>query len=195
MDVGLLGEHVLGKREHDRPRPARGGDGERPRDRLRQRVDVPDLVRPLRERREHRLEIDLLERLTAAILAGDLTDEQEHRRRVLERDVDTGRGVGRTGPTRDEADARASGELAVRLGHARRARLHAAHDELDLGGVVERVERGEVALAGDAEDAVGPVEPELVDEDPAARPHREMGRSKNTVALCCFGLFAFSGSR
>jgi hypothetical protein len=52
---------------------------------------------------------------------------------------------------------------------------------------VKRVERGEVALAGDAEDAVDPVEPELVDEDPAARP-QEMGRSKNTVALCCFGL-------
>ena len=36
---------------------------------------------------------------------------------------------------------------------------------------MERVEHGEVALAGDAEGELGAVDDELVDEEPAARPH------------------------
>jgi hypothetical protein len=40
---------------------------------------------------------------------------------------------------------------------------------------MQRVERGEVALAGDAEDHLDAVEHELVDEDPSAGSGRHCG--------------------
>ena len=66
----------------------------------------------------------------------------------------------------------AARELPVRVGHVRRARLVPA-DHVAQVGVVQRVEHGQVALPGDAEEEVGAVNPELVDQDlPAAAAHR-----------------------
>jgi hypothetical protein len=60
--------------------------------------------------------------------------------------------VGRARPARHEADARAAAQLALRLGHERRATLVAAGDETDaLALRVEAVEHGEETFAGDAE--------------------------------------------
>ena len=97
----------------------------------------------------------------------DLADEQDQRRRILHRDVDAGRGVGRARAARDEADAGPAGELAVGLRHHRRAALLAADRDGDRG-VVQRVEHGEIALARHAEDVLDAVRRELVDEDLAA---------------------------
>ena len=84
--------------------------------------------------------------------------------------MDAAGGVRRAGATRDHADARPAGELAVGVGHVRCADLVTARDEADRR-VVERVEHRQVALAGHAEGDVHPVHHELVDEEPASRPH------------------------
>ena len=58
-----------------------------------------------------------------------LPDEQDQRRRVLERRVHADRRLGRAGAARDHAHAGPTGELAVRLRHVRRARLVAARHQ------------------------------------------------------------------
>jgi hypothetical protein len=96
-----------------------------------------------------------------------LADEQDHRRRVLERGVHADRGVRGARAAGDDRDPRPAGELSVGVGHVRRAGLVPA-DHVAEVGVAQRVEHRQVALAGDAEEAVGAVDPELVDEDLAA---------------------------
>ena len=191
-DIRLLGEHVLGEREDDRPGPA----GQRERERLGHVLGNPgravDLPRGLRDPAEHLRVVELLPGLAAAKRARHLPDEEDHRRRVLLRRVHADRRLRRAWPARDEADARPAGELPVRLGRVGRALLVAAGDQADRR-VVERVEHGQVALAGEAEREVDAVQLELVDEDPAAGPHS--GTSRRTVARWSRGLSSSAGSR
>ncbi len=63
----------------------------------------------------------------------------------------------------DEADARAACQLAIRLGHHCGAAFLAGVDDLDFG-VVHRVQRGEIAFAGDAEYAVHALCFEAIDQ-------------------------------
>ena len=109
-----------------------------------------------------------LEALAVAVAARDVADEQDHRGRILEGDVDPGAGVGRAGAAGDEGDARPPGHLAVGVGHVGDPALLPADDGVDLGRVVERVEHREEALAGNGEDAVAALDAKLVDEDAAA---------------------------
>ncbi len=130
-------------------------------------VGAVDLRDPLRHRPEHVPEVDLLERLALDLVGGHLADEQNQRRRVLERGVHADRRVRRARAARDDGDARPAGELAVGVGHVRRAGLVTARDQADRR-VVEAVEHREEALARHAEDDVGAVDDELVDEQLAA---------------------------
>ncbi len=83
--------------------------------------------------------------------------------------MDADGGVRSAGPARDEHHARPAGQLAERVGHVGGAAFLPAHDELQpVGGVVEGVQHGEVALAGNAE-RVG-------------RPLREQARHENLPA-------------
>jgi hypothetical protein len=84
--------------------------------------------------------------------------------------MDPHRRVRGTRAPRDEDDPRTARELPVCVGHVRGAALLPAHDETDPR-ITEGVERGEKALARNAEDRVDAVDAELVDEDPASRPH------------------------
>jgi len=109
--------------------------------------------------------VDLLEGLAVALAARDLADEQDHRRRVLERRVQADRGVARAGSARHEAQARSTAELALRLGHVARAALLPTGDEADaIAMLVEAIERGEEALAGNAEDGVRALREQRFDE-------------------------------
>ncbi len=71
-----------------------------------------------------------------------------------------------------------------------------ARDDEPQRRVAQRVEDGQVALAGDAERQLGAVQDELVDEDlPAAAAHtRTTGCSKYTVGRWVFGFSASAGS-
>ncbi len=192
-DVRLLAEDVLRQRQHDGP----GSPGERDRERLCHVLRDPrgavELPRGLRDATEHPRVIELLPRFPATERAWHLPDEEQHRRGVLLRSVYTDRRLGRARPARDEADAGSARELPVRLGRIRRALLMSAGDEPDRR-VVERVEHGEIALAREAERELGTVQLELVDEDPAAGPHRSRGSSESTVARWSRGLSSSAGS-
>ena len=124
--VAVVALHVLRQADHDGPGPAGRGDVERAAEQLGDARGVVDLEHLLRERPEHRPQVDLLERLAIALLAGHLADEQDHRRRVLERRVDADAGVRRARAAGDQADAGPAGQLAVRLGHVGGAAPRAA---------------------------------------------------------------------
>src|SRR5690606_2349604 len=80
-------------------------------------------------------------------------------------DVQADGGVARARAAGHEGDAGPAGQLAVGLGHIGDAAFLPADDEIDPGRVVQRVERGEEALAGNGEDAIAALREELVDED------------------------------
>ncbi len=135
---------------------------------------------PLRETEragaEHLAVIDFLERLAITLLARDLPDEQDHRRRVLERGVHADARVGRARAARHEADAGAPAQLALRVGHERGAAFLAACDEAHaIGVLMKAVEHREVALTRHTEDGVDPLLDQTFDQRVArqACSHRD----------------------
>ncbi len=155
-----------GQREHDRSRPARHRHAKCARDILGNALGPIDLRGPLRHAAVHPAIVDLLERLAIDEVAADLADEHDQRRRVLRRRVDADRGVRRAGSARDEGDAGAACQLAVRFGHVGGPAFLPADDEPQLvADVVERVQHGQVALARDAERERGALRDQVGDED------------------------------
>ncbi|MGC0388810.1 hypothetical protein ACVIU7_003897 [Bradyrhizobium liaoningense] len=161
---GGLGQHVLRQRDHHGTGAALHGDAEGARHQLRNAVGAIDLDRPFRHGAEHRLVVELLERLALAHAGVDLADEQDHRRRILHRDVDAVAGIGRAGAAGDEADAGAAGQLAIGFRHHRSAAFGPAYHDVDRA-VMQRIERRQIALARHAGDALDALGDELIDQD------------------------------
>jgi hypothetical protein len=115
--------------------------------------------------------VDLLEGFALHGVAGDLADEQDHRRRVLLGDVDPGAGVGGAGSPGGEADAGPPGELAIGLRHHGGPAFLAAYQEAQVGRIEKRIEHRQIAFARHAEGQVGAVNPQLVHQNPPATPH------------------------
>ena len=174
-----LDQHVLRQRHHHRPGPAVGCRVEGPRHQLGDAGRIVDLGRPLGDRAEHRAVVELLERLALAHFTRDLADEQDHRRRILARDVQAGRRIGGARPAGDEADAGPAGRLADRFRHDRGAALLPADRDRDVA-VVEGVERRDIALARHAEHVMHAVDDELVDQDLAGGPGAVIGAHDKT---------------
>jgi hypothetical protein len=143
--------HVFGQGQDHRPGPPGCRDLERLIDQLGDALGQVDLGHPFGQRREHPAEIDLLKRLAVDLVAGDLADQHDHRRRILKCGVDADRGVAGAGAPGHQQHAGSAGELAVSLGHERGAPFLAAGHQTDFRRIVERVEHFEKALAGDAE--------------------------------------------
>ena len=135
---------------------------------LRDPLGPVDLGHPLGHLPVHAPVVHLLEGLAIQHPAAHLADDEHQGSGILERDVDSGRGVGRARPAGDHAHPGPAGQLAVRFGHHRGAALLAADHRLDARKVVEPVDRGEKALPRHEEDPVAPLDRELVGEDPAA---------------------------
>ena len=158
-------EDVLGQGDDHGPHPALKGGGEGALDHLDGAFGAFDLGGPFGQTAEDLAVIDLLEGAAAAVGQGDLADEQDHRGGVLMRRMHADGGMGRAGAAGDHADAGLAGQLAVSLGHIGGAGLVAAGDDLDrVAHIGEGIEDGEIALAGDAEDAVDAVHDEGVDD-------------------------------
>ena len=164
---GGFGEHILGQRQHDRAGTARGRGEEGARDELRNPPRIVDLRDPFRHRPEHQPIIDFLERLAFHHVAPDLAEEQNQRRRVLERDMDTGRRIGGAGSAGGERDARAARQLAIGIRHHGGPAFVPGVDEAHALALVHTVERGQKALAGHAEHGVGAVQGQLLDQNMA----------------------------
>ena len=149
-----------------------------------------DLRHPFRERRVHLAEIDFLKRLAVDLVTRDLTDQHHHRRRILVRGMDADRGVARAGAARHEQHAGLAGQFAVGLGHEGRAALLPAGHEADFGGVVERVEHFEIALAGDAERHLDTVRAQRRDDELAAAQFGQVGRHFFSLVVAAHLLWA-----
>ncbi len=165
--LGRLGQHVLGQRDHHRSRPALHGDMKRPLNDLRDLRRVVDLGRPFGDRAEKSPVVHLLKGPPTEHRPLDLADEQDHRRGIMLGDMDAMRGVGCARAAGDEADSRPAGQPAFGQRHHRRPGFLAADRHLDRR-IVERVERREIGLAGDAIDALDALNDKLIDENPPA---------------------------
>ena len=120
---------------------------------------------------EHLPVVELLEGLAVALIAGDLADEQDQRRRVLERRVQSDAGVGRPRPAGDKTDAGAAAELALRFSHESRAAFLATSDETDFFGMlVEAVEHGQIAFARHAKNRLDTLCDQRFDQQMAGNP-------------------------
>ena len=181
-----LAQHVF--REHDHHRAGPSGSRQRKcsRRQLRDAGRVVDLHHPLGHLAVHSAEVELLERPAPKKGARDLSDEEDHRRRVLIGRVHADARVGRARTARNETDARPASEFAVGFGHVGGAAFLPAHDEADLlARVIERVEYGEVALARHAVGSVDAMDEELIDEDlcAGAGPRRAAVRENRSRAI------------
>ena len=172
VDLDLSGQDVLRQRQHHGSGAPAAGLRIRAREHLGDALGVVELERPLRHRAEHGLVVELLERLAPALVARDLADEHDQRRRVLARGVDAGRRVRRARPAGDEAQPGAAGELAVGVGGVGRGAFVPAVDDAERVAMrVEPVEQSEVGLAGHAERQVGAVRHQRVRQHLSPRPH------------------------
>ena len=115
------------------------------------------------------------------------------------------RGVARARAARHEAQPRPAGELALRLGHVARAAFVAAGDEADaVAMLVEAVERGEEAFAGNAERGRRALRDQRFDEGVAGGARRREGHERSSVqrdredrrrgAAVCLGVRPHIGS-
>ncbi len=136
---------------------------------LRDAGRVVDLRHPLGDAAEDRAVVHLLEGAAAPHGAPDLADEEDQRHGIMFGDMQARSRIGGTGTARHHADAGAVGQPGAGIRHHGGAGLVAADGERD-GGVVERVEHREIALARHAEDMVDALRHEPVDEDLSARP-------------------------
>jgi len=165
-DARARRQYVFGKREHDRSHPPAHRRLERTCDVLGNAIDSIDLRDPFRHRPEHAAVVDLLERFAIDEIGAHLTDENDHRHRVLECRVHADRGVGRAGTARDHHHAGSAGELCVCVGHVGRAAFLPADDEAQAIAMrMQAVEDGEVAFAGNAEHSVDALADQRVGDD------------------------------
>ena len=159
-----------GSDNDDRAGPAGGRDRKGAGDEFGNARGVVDLDHPFGDVAEEAPVVDLLEGLALLGVARDLADEQDHRDGILHGDVHAGRCVGGAGAARDEADAGLAGQLALAIGHHRRAAFLAADDGADRR-IVQRVEHGKIAFAGHAEDALDAVGFQRLDDQLSAGFH------------------------
>jgi hypothetical protein len=166
-DLRHFGEHILRQGDHDRAGAAGGRHMEGAGHDFGEARRIVHFRGPFGERSEGGAIVELLERLAFAHAALDLADEENHRRGILLGDVDARRGVRRPWAAGHEADARTAGELAVGFRHHGGAAFLAAYGHVDVR-VMQRIQRGQVALARNAEDVINPVQSKLIDKDLAA---------------------------
>ena len=191
-DRRCFDQHVLGQRDHDRPRTALHRDVIGALHDFGNPRRVRDLGRPFGRRAEEGAVVHLLERAAPRHRALDLADEEDHRRAVVFGDMHAVGGVGRSGAARDETDARPTRQPARRQRHHRGAGLLSADRDLD-GRIVERIERCEIGFARHAIEALDPLSDELIDENLPARAGGRRWRHE-TLPTASEGLGARSAS-
>ena len=128
---------------------------------------IVDLGDPLRDLTKEGLEVYLLEGFAVPPLPGYLPEEQDHRRRILTPDMQPGRSVRRPRTPCRHHDSRPSRELPPGFGGHRRPAFLPADRHLDRA-VIERVEKRQIALAGDAKGPLDAVPDKRISENLSA---------------------------
>ncbi len=88
--LDLVAQHIFRDREHHRAGAAGGGDAVSAGDIFGNAARVVDPRRPFGDRREESGKVDFLKALAVLVGAVEVADEQDHRGRILEGDVDAG---------------------------------------------------------------------------------------------------------
>ena len=156
LNVGGWSVEEIGRNgQNHRPRPP---TGRRQECLLEHRPGVgrlADLACPLHQRLEHADDIQLLERLAAADVTPDLTNDGDDRGRVRLRGVKTDGQVGGPGAAGRDTERGPAGQLGHRLGHERRGPFVARADDANpVGG--QPIEQAENALSGHGEGDLHP---------------------------------------
>ena len=146
-------EHILGNRDHHRPRAARGRDVDRARDSLEQLRRIVHLRHPFREVAEGLPVVDLLEGMAPELVARHLAADHHQRQCIVHRRVDRDRTVGRTRPAAHQEQPRPARRLRIGQRSEAGARLVATDHQFDRR-IDQRIEQRQVALARHAEGTV-----------------------------------------
>ena len=162
----FFGQHVFGQGQHDRARAARHGGMKGVTDVFGYAGRIFDLGDPFGHLAEHAAVVDFLKGFALDLMAGDLADEQNHRRGILKGDMNPGRGIGRPWAAGHETDAGPAGHLAVGFGHDGGPAFLAADHQIDFGRVDHGVEHGKIAFSRHAECAVDTVGAKRFDQEP-----------------------------
>jgi hypothetical protein len=179
-----VGQHVLRQHDDHGPGHAGGGEVKGARRHFGDALGIADLDHQLCHVAEHALVGHFLEGAAAAVLALDLADEQQQRHRILLRRMYGDGGIAGAGAAAHQADAGPAGELGIGHRHEAGAALVPASDDLDRPPI-ERVEHGEIALAGDAEGAVDAMRLELGDQQAGGGKYIAAGiRRQDRPAVC-----------
>ena len=104
----MLHQHILGQGEHHRAGPSIDRDRIGAGDIFGDARRIIDPRRPFADRRKEGGEIDLLKALAPLHSARDIAHEQDHRLRILMRDMDADAGIGRARTASDERNAGAT---------------------------------------------------------------------------------------
>ncbi len=159
-NIDQIAQHVFGQGEHDWPGSAGGGDAVGAGDIFGDSRRIVDPRRPFGDRPEEGRHVDFLEALTVAVGAVEVADEQDHRSRILECDMNARRCIGRAWAARYESDAWSPGHLAVGVGHVGHSAFLSAYHQVDFGRVVKRVEDREETFPRHGENAVAALDSE-----------------------------------
>ena len=138
-----------------------------PADIFRNARRIVDLRHPFGHLAEHPAVVDFLKGLAFHHPARHLTDQQHHRRRILEGDMDAGTCIGRAGTAGHHADTGPAGELAIGIGHHGRAAFLAAHHRADTVALLQAVDNRQIAFAGHTEDEIYPLLNQRIDKNMA----------------------------
>jgi hypothetical protein len=112
---------------------------------FRQPLHLIHLCRPFRERAEDSAVIHLLKGFPVAVAARDLANKEDHRRRILPRDMDPCRRIGGPRAAGYEGHTGLAGQLACGLRH-HRGRTFMPTDDIGDAPLIKPVECRQKAL-------------------------------------------------
>ena len=179
-----ISQHVLRQGDDHRAGAAGGRGREGAGDQFWNARGIVDLDHPFGDRAVEGAIVDLLERLAFPVAARDLADEEDHRVGILPCDVHAGGRIGGAGAAGDEADAGATCQPALAVGHHGRTAFLPADDVADLR-IVQRVKHSEIALARHRVDALDAVRLERLDDQLSAGLHAFFFSSSASISLVC----------
>ncbi len=137
-------------------------------------LDLVDLGHPFGLRTEDGAVVHLLESFAITHATLDLADKEYQGCGVLRGDVHACHGIGGTGSARNHTDARATGKLAVRIGHHGGSAFLTAYCYFD-GGVMQAVEYCQIAFPRHTEYVLDAVRQQLVDKNMSAQTLGQYG--------------------
>jgi hypothetical protein len=174
-DLGV--EHVTGQVDVHRAGAPAARDRERTAQHVDDEVGPVDADRPLRDRREHAVGVDLLCGAALGVDCRAAAGQDDQRQAADVGLGHAGEQVRRAGPGGDQADAGLAGQLGVGGGHRRGGLLVADEHVADLRRVVERVVDRQHVAARQAEHVAHALGGKHVDDGaPCGDPHEPSPR-------------------